>query len=113
MNEAEGKLLTRAELQLMLHLWSLPGASGFVNDVRACYEEPRPAYTTVATFMKILSKKGFLRGVKTGNVIYYTARVARQQYLRETFDRICNEFFEGNAEMMRRYVEGEFQENTK
>ena len=105
---SDNSLLTRAELQLMLHLWSLPGSAGFTSDVLACFEEPRPAYTTVATFMKILTKKGFLRAVKTGNALYYTARISREDYLHATLSKLCDDFFDGDSSQLLRYVERHF-----
>ena len=48
--------LTRGEEEVMQILWSI--GSGVVNDIIARMEEPKPKYTTVATFIKILENKG-------------------------------------------------------
>jgi len=50
--------LTRAEEEVMQILWRL--GKGFVNDVLGYYPEPRPAYNTVSTIIRILEKKGFI-----------------------------------------------------
>lgn len=106
--------LTRSELQLMQHLWSLPAAGGFVADVLACYEEPQPAYNTVATFLKILSEKGYLRAVKTGHMNYYSARITRREYIHMAVTRLCDDFFEGNATELARFIESDLAaERTK
>jgi len=47
--------LTRAEEQIMQILWKIE--KGFIKDILDHFDEPRPAYTTVATFMKILEKR--------------------------------------------------------
>ena len=52
------KQLTKAEEQVMQILWDLN--SGVVKDVVDQFEEPRPAYTTVATVLKVLEKKDFV-----------------------------------------------------
>ena len=52
------KSLTKAEEQIMQILWDLN--EGVVKDVVEKFDEPRPAYTTVATVLKVLEKKGFV-----------------------------------------------------
>ena len=52
--------LTKAEMQVMNILWSLPSMKGTISDVLEGYGEKKPAYTTVATFMKILLNKGYV-----------------------------------------------------
>ena len=53
------KQLTKAETQVMNILWSLPEQKGFIQDIIDQYPDPKPAYTTILTFMKILTDKGF------------------------------------------------------
>ena len=50
--------LTRAEEQIMHILWQLE--KGFIKDILEEFDDPKPAYTTVATVVKILEKKGFV-----------------------------------------------------
>ena len=47
--------LTDGEERIMQMLWSL--GEGTVNDILAVIPEPKPKYTTVATFIKILEIK--------------------------------------------------------
>ena len=47
--------LTKAETQVMNILWSLPEQKGFIQDIINQYPDPKPAYTTILTFMKILT----------------------------------------------------------
>ena len=54
----QNQTLTKSEMTVMNILWEMPDG-GTVYDVLAKYEEPKPAYTTTATFMKILEKKGY------------------------------------------------------
>ena len=51
--------LTKGEMQVMNILWSM-GKGACVNDILSQYPEPKPAYTTIATFLKILEQKGFV-----------------------------------------------------
>ena len=50
--------LTKAEEQVMQILWDVK--KGFVKDVLAKMPEPKPAYNTVSTIIRILEKKGFV-----------------------------------------------------
>ena len=52
------KELTKAEEQIMQILWDKKKA--FVNDLLEVFSEPKPAYNTVSTFIRILEKKGFV-----------------------------------------------------
>ena len=44
--------LTRAEEQIMQYLWELK--KGFLKDIVEKFSEPRPAYTTVSTVVRVL-----------------------------------------------------------
>ena len=57
--------LTKAEIQIMNILWEMP-EGGCVHDIIAQYDDPKPAYTTIATFMKILQNKKFVEDRKEG-----------------------------------------------
>ena len=52
------KKLTKAEEQIMQVLWELE--KGFVNDIVSQLSDPKPAYNTVSTIVRILEQKGFI-----------------------------------------------------
>ncbi|MTI20322.1 BlaI/MecI/CopY family transcriptional regulator, partial [Fulvivirga sp. RKSG066] len=52
------KELTKAEEQVMQILWQIK--KGFVRDVIDKMPEPKPAYNTVSTIIRILEQKGFV-----------------------------------------------------
>ena len=54
----EMKELTKAEDQIMQILWKLEKA--FVKDIIDQFPNPKPAYNTVSTIVRILEKKGFI-----------------------------------------------------
>lgn len=56
------KKLTRGEEEVMQILWQL--GAGSINDLIAAMQEPKPKYTTIATFVKILENKGYGTGQK-------------------------------------------------
>lgn len=90
------KSLTKAEFQVMDILWNLPEQSGFTNDILYAYPEPKPAYTTLATFLKILKEKGFVQSENVGKMLRYTAVVKRDEYTRSFMKDIKNTFFGGS-----------------
>ena len=61
--------LTRSEMQVMNALWSMPAGKGTVAEIIEHYEEPKPAYTTIATFVKILIKNACMEPEKSRNAI--------------------------------------------
>ena len=66
--------LTRGEEEIMQILWRL--GNGTINDVIELMAEPKPKYTTVATFFKILEYKGFIAREARGRGFLYTPTVA-------------------------------------
>jgi BlaI family penicillinase repressor len=55
--------LTKGEMDIMNKLWSL-GREASTKELLEICDEPKPAYTTIATFLKILSVKGFVSETK-------------------------------------------------
>ena len=55
MKKSKAQELTQAELQIMQVVWAKEHV--FVKDVLAEMPEPKPAYNTVSTFIRILEKK--------------------------------------------------------
>lgn len=90
-------------------LWSA-GKALDVHEVVAQYNEPRPAYTTVSTFLKILSTKGFVDYKKgNGKQYLYFPVVSRAEYTRRVMKDVKNSFFGGSASSLVRF----FVENEK
>ena len=72
------KELTRAEEQVMQILWRLGKA--FVKDLVEEMPEPKPAYNTVSTIIRILEKKGFVGHNAYGNTHEYFPAVSKKDY---------------------------------
>ena len=89
--------LTKSEMQVMNALWSA-GKALDVHEVVAKYDEPRPAYTTVSTFLKILSTKGFVDYKKgNGKQYLYFPVVSRTEYTSRVMQEVKDNFFGGSA----------------
>ena len=72
------KELTKAEEQVMQILWDLE--RGLVNDILERMPDPKPAYNTVSTVVRILEKKGFVHHKAYGKTHEYFPLVSKEQY---------------------------------
>jgi len=90
--------LTKAEEQVMKALWKLE--KGQIRNVLDEYNEPKPAYTTVATIMKILEKKGFVSKNPLGNSFEFYPLISKQEYTRGFLKRFVNKYFSNSYKSM-------------
>ena len=90
--------LTRAELEIMQILWDR--GSGFVNDILEALPDPKPAYNTVSTVVRILEKKGFVDHKAYGKSHEYYPIVDRDSYTQGFMLSVLNNFFGGSASRM-------------
>ena len=88
------KELTRAEEQIMHVLWEIE--KGVVKDVLDRLPEPKPAYNTVSTIVRILEKKGFVDHEAFGKTHQYFPRITMNEYRRGFLKSFVNRFF-GNS----------------
>ena len=92
------KELTRAELEIMQILWEREAA--FVNDILAELPEPKPAYNTVSTIVRILEKKEFVSHRSFGKSHEYYPIVDKDSYTRGYMSSVLNNFFGGSPSRM-------------
>ncbi len=88
------KQLTRAEEEVMQILWKLE--SGYVRDILDQFPEPKPAYNTVSTIVRILEKKGFVGYRSHGKSHEYFSLVSKKDYRRNYFKGFISNYF-GNS----------------
>ena len=92
------KSLTKAEEQVMQILWEL--GEGVVKDVVDEFDEPKPAYTTVATVLTVLEKKGFAARKKIGNVNLFFPEISKKEYTGFQFKSLLSDYFNGSFPKM-------------
>jgi len=85
------KKLTQAEEQIMQVLWDLE--KGFVNDIVSRLPDPKPAYNTVSTIVRILEQKGFVAHKAYGRTHEYFPVVNKEEYSREYLDNFTQNYF--------------------
>ena len=88
--------LTKAETQVMNILWALPEQQGFIQDIIERYPDPKPAYTTILTFMKILTEKGFVKPEKKGKANLFSPLVSKDDYTYSYISDVKDTFFGGS-----------------
>lgn len=88
----EIKPLTRAELEVMQILWKKGAA--FVSDIRDEMPEPRPAYNTVSTVVRILEKKGVVGYEAVGKSHRYYPLVDKERYTQGFMRSVLGSFFD-------------------
>ncbi|MFP4529257.1 MAG: BlaI/MecI/CopY family transcriptional regulator [Candidatus Kapaibacterium sp.] len=88
------KELTKAEEQVMQILWELRKA--FVKDIIADMPDPKPAYNTVSTIVRILERKGFVGHTAYGKSHEYHPLISKKQYTRDYLKTIVGSYFSGS-----------------
>ena len=92
------KELTKAEEQVMQWLWELEKA--FVKDIIEKIPEPKPAYNTVSTIIRILEKKGFVGHTAYGKTHEYFPLISRKEYTRSFMKNFMRNYFSGSFQEM-------------
>ncbi|GAA4926337.1 BlaI/MecI/CopY family transcriptional regulator [Mucilaginibacter defluvii] len=94
----EIKELTRAEEQIMQVLWQLK--KGYVKDVIEQLPEPKPAYNTVSTIIRILETKGFVGHTAYGKSHEYHPVISKEQYQDFASDKLLSGYFNNSVNSM-------------
>jgi BlaI family penicillinase repressor len=88
------KELTKAEDQIMQILWRLE--KGFVKDIVDELPEPKPAYNTVSTIIRILEKKGFVGYKAFGKTHEYFPLITKDKYTKFYLNNLVKGYFGGS-----------------
>ena len=92
------KRLTKAEEQIMQILWDIE--KGFVKDIIEHFPDPKPAYNTVSTIVRILEKKGFVSHNALGNSHEYYPTIAKEDYTEAYMNSIIKDYFSNSFKEM-------------
>ena len=92
------KEITKAQEDLLKALWEIK--EGAVSDVLEKLPEPRPAYNTVATVIKVLEKKGYVAHRTYGKTNVYYALVSKRDYAQHIMKDTFKGLFNGSLNQM-------------
>jgi predicted transcriptional regulator len=83
--------ITKQEEEAMLIVWKRGG--GFIKDFLEHYPEPKPPYTTLASVIKNLERKGYVQGSRYGNVFAYRPTIEEAQYKSRFMSGFVKDYF--------------------
>jgi predicted transcriptional regulator len=92
------KQLTKAEEEVMQLLWQLEKAN--VASLLEELPEPKPAYNTVSTIVRILEDKGFVDHEKVGKGHIYYPIVKKSEYSNQSINKLVDGYFQGSFKSM-------------
>ena len=91
------KVLHRLDLEVMKEVWKLGQAT--VNDVLD-HIDRKLAYTTIASTMKSLEKRGFLSYQVVGRTFLYKPLVKESEFSHSMLSNLLERFFDNSAEKL-------------
>ena len=94
MNVETQQELTKAELELMQVIWDKEKV--LVHDILGVLPEPKPAYNTVSTIVRILEQKGFVGHKAYGRTYEYFPLVSKEAYTQRYMTTVLDNFFNGS-----------------
>ena len=92
------KQLTKAEEQIMQVVWNLGETS--VKEIIDELPNPKPAYNTVSTIVRILETKEFVGHKPKGRGYIYFPMVEKSSYSNQSLHKLVDGYFEGSFQNM-------------
>ncbi len=105
------KELTKAEDQVMQILWTLE--KGFVKDIVEEMPDPKPAYNTVSTIVRILETKGFIDHKAYGKTHEYFPVISKDKYMQFYLNNMIKGYFNGSFQNLVSFFTKEEKINVK
>jgi predicted transcriptional regulator len=99
--------LSKTEEELMSHLWKQEKA--FMKDLLECYDDPKPAPTTIATLLKRMTDKGFVGYTLFGKSREYYPLVDKSVYFSKHVNGLIKNFFNDSASQFASFFTKETQ----
>lgn len=83
-------------------LWKIE--KGFVNDILEHFSEPKPAYNTVSTIVRILQKKGFVGHKSYGKTHQYYPLISKKEYTQKFFKGFMTNYFSNSYQALTSFL---------
>lgn len=90
--------MTKAEEEVMQILWRLK--KGFIKEILERFDEPRPAYSTVSTIIRILQDKGFVNYRAYGRTYQYFPVISKDDYRKTQMSSFVRNYFSNSYQKM-------------
>ena len=85
------KTLTAKEEEIMGFFWEKGPL--FVKQMLEFYDDPRPHFNTVSTFVRMLEDKGYVSHRVMGNSYQYYAVVSKDDFKKKTLKGVISKYF--------------------
>jgi predicted transcriptional regulator len=92
------KEITKVQEDILKAIWEI--GNGAVSDVLDRLPDPKPAYNTVATVIKVLEKKGYVGHKTYGKTNVYYPTVSRKEYATRVVKDAFTGLFNGSLQQM-------------
>jgi len=92
------KEITKAQEEILKAVWEIE--TGAVSDVVDRLSEPKPAYNTVATVIKVLESKGYIAHRTYGKTNVYYPLISKKEYAYHVAKEAFNGLFNGSLNQM-------------
>ena len=86
--------LSQQEEEAMQAVWQY--GPGFIKDFLDQLAEPKPPYTTLASTIKNLERKGFLKSEKMGNSLRYIPAIKEEEYKKRFMSGFVSDYFQNS-----------------
>src|ERR1700759_4067788 len=86
--------LSQQEEEAMQAVWQ--NGTGFIKDFLDLLAEPKPPYTTLASTIKNLERKGFVKSEKIGNSIRYAPAIIEEEYKKRFMSGFVSDYFKNS-----------------
>lgn len=90
--------LTMQEEEVMRWIWLIGPC--FIKDILAKYDAPKPPYTTIASIVKNLERKKYVKPKRYGNTYEYTPIILETEYKRTFMSGVVHNYFENSYKEM-------------
>ena len=90
--------LTNQEEEMMLIIFQQ--GKGFIKDFIQHMDDPKPPYTTVASIVKNLERKGFVKSTRYGNTYEYSTLIEESEYKSKFMSGVVQNYFENSYKDM-------------
>lgn len=109
--KSTGRELTRAEEQIMHILWDK--GKGLVHDILREFPDPKPAYNTVSTIIRILEQKGFIGHKAYGRTHEYFPLITKKDYTKTYIRSFVANYFESSYKSLASFFTAEEKLSVK
>ena len=102
--------LSQQEEDVMQVIWKI--GKGFIKDFLEEMPNPKPPYTTLASTVKNLEKKGFLKSEKLANSYRYSPLIKAEEYKKKFMKEFVSDYFKNSYKELVEFFAKEEQIST-